>query len=63
MATVRQTVSLNFKEVSDCLIDKAKVVPNGKENGPQIQGSIKIEFVGEGAELSALIHFERAGGK
>ena len=63
MAAVRQVVVLSDKEVRDCIIEKAKLVINGKADGPQIQGSSKVVIneAEQKGEYSAEVSFERAG--
>jgi len=63
MAAVRQVVVLSDKEVRDCIIEKAKLVINGKDGGPQIQGSSKVVIneAEQKGEYSAEVSFERAG--
>ena len=67
MAAVRQVVVLNDKEIRDALLEKARLAINGKADGPQIQGSSRIEIRtdcggerGKG-EYEAEVSFERPG--
>ncbi len=65
MAAVRQVVAFTDKEIRDALIEKAKVAVNGKEGGPNIQGStsVVIEEAEEKDGYTAEVTFERVGGK
>ncbi len=61
VAAVRQVVVLNDKDIRDALAERAKLAINGKADGPNIPGSIKvkIELTDDQKQYSAEVSFER----